>query len=194
MIGGTFDPPHVGHLVLAQNGLVQLELDQVLFVPAGQPPHKPSQPVTPVHHRLAMVEAALAENPAFRLSRVDVDRSGPHYTVDMLAILTERRAGATWFFLMGGDSLAEFTSWRDPSGILAQARLAVMRRPGWEADLASLEEALPRIGGRLTWLDAPHLAISGTDMRRRVSQGLPIRYLVPAAVEDYVRDHQLYRG
>jgi nicotinate-nucleotide adenylyltransferase len=193
VIGGTFDPPHYAHLVLAQNALVQLELDHVLFVPAGQPPHKPEQPVSPIRHRVAMVQGAVADNPAFLLSRVDVERPGPHYTVDMLAILNQEDPEATYFFLIGGDSLAEFDRWRDPSGILEQAELGVMQRPGWETDLASLENDLPGIADRLTWLDAPHLEISGTDLRRRVAAGLPIRYLVPASVEAYVCNYELYR-
>lgn len=192
VIGGTFDPPHDAHLVLAQNALAQLELDRVLFVPAGQPPHKPDQPLTAVQHRLAMLEAALADNSGFQLSRVDVERPGPHYTVDMLAVLKGQYPDTALFFLMGGDSLSEFIRWRDPAGILERARLGVMQRPGWEPDLASLSERLPGIEERLVWLDAPHLEISGTDLRRRVSQGLPIRYLVPASVECYVHGHRLY--
>jgi len=192
VIGGTFDPPHCAHLVLAENGLVQLGLDRVDFVPAGRPPHKPDEPITAVAHRFAMLKAALDGNEAFFLSRVDVERRGPHYTVDMLRILRDRHPGAMLFFLMGGDSLAEFETWRDPAGILEQAHLAVMQRPGSETDLSSLEESLPGISQRLVWLDAPHLEISGTDLRRRVSEGLPIRYLLPAAVEAYVHAHQLY--
>jgi nicotinate-nucleotide adenylyltransferase len=194
VIGGTFDPPHYGHLVLAENAAVQLELDRVLFVPAGQPPHKPDRPITEARHRVAMVEVVVADNAAFRFSRVDVERSGPHYTVDMLGILQGRYPSATFFFLIGGDSLAEFVNWRDPAGILEQAQLVVMRRPGWRADLTSLREVLPGIEERLTWLDAPHLEISGTDLRRRVAQGLPIRYLVPPPIERYVREHRLYRS
>jgi nicotinate-nucleotide adenylyltransferase len=194
VIGGTFDPPHYGHLVLAENARVQFALDRVLFVPAGQPPHKPERPVTPAHHRVAMVEAAVAGNAAFTVSRVDLDRPGPQYTVDMLRILNRIYPGAELFFLMGGDSLAEFANWRDPSGIVEQARLAVMERPGWEANLAALAEEIPCIGDRLTLLDAPFLAISGTDLRRRVRAGLPIRYLVPPAVRRYVHEQGLYQG
>jgi nicotinate-nucleotide adenylyltransferase len=193
VIGGTFDPPHYGHLVLAENARAQLALDAVLFVPAGQPPHKPASPVTPPHHRMAMVKAAIASNPTFTLSRVDIDRPGPHYTVDMLRILTSVYPGAALFFLIGGDSLAEFASWRNPSGIVKQAQLVVMERPGWEADLASLAEAITGIRDRLTSLDAPYLKISGRDLRRRVRAGLPIRYLVPPAVERYIARHDLYR-
>jgi nicotinate-nucleotide adenylyltransferase len=194
VIGGTFDPPHYGHLVLAENARAHLALNAVLFVPAGQPPHKPEGPVTPADHRVAMVEAAIAGNSAFRLSRVDVDRPGPHYSVDMLGILERTYPDAALFFLMGGDSLAEFASWRDPSRIVKQARLAVMKRPGWEVDWASLAEINPEIRDRLTLLDVPYLAISGTDLRRRVRRGLPIRYLVPPRVEQYVREKGLYQG
>ncbi len=194
MIGGTFDPPHYGHLALAENGRVQLNLDAVLFVPAGDPPHKPNRPMSPADDRQAMVEAAIADNPGFALSRVDLDRPGPHFTVDMLARLAARRPGVRLFFLMGGDSLADFASWRDPAGILAQAHLAVMERPGSEADVDLLAERVPDIRDRLVWLDAPRLEISGRDLRRRMREGLPIRYLVPPAVRRYVHERELYRS
>lgn len=193
IIGGTFDPPHYGHLVLAENGRAQLDLDSVLFVPAAQPPHKPEKPMTETHHRIAMVQTAIADNAAFQLSRVDVDRPGPHFTVDMLGILRETYPRAGLFFLMGGDSLSEFLSWRDPGSIVDRAHLAVMQRPGWETDVETLEDHLPGIRERLAWLDTPYLKISGTDLRRRVREGLPIRYLVPAAVREYVGEHNLYR-
>lgn len=192
VLGGTFDPPHYGHLALAETARVQLRLAQVLFVPAGEPPHKPERPITPAHHRAAMVQAAIADNPAFSLSRVDLDRPGPHYTVEMLALLRRQDPEGEWFFLMGGDSLAEFLAWRDPAGIVREARLAVMARSGWEADLEALERAVPGIQERLVWLDVPRLDISASDLRRRVRQGLPLRYLVPPAVEDYIRRHHLY--
>ncbi len=194
VIGGTFDPPHDGHLVLAENARAQLELSRVLFVLAGSPPHKPDQPITSAHHRLAMVKAAIADNAAFALSRVDLDRPGPHYTVDMLAELRQEYPQAKLFFLMGGDSLAEFPSWRDPAGIVRRASLVVMRRPGSQPDLAALEEAVPGLRDRLIWLDSPYLGVSGSDLRRRVRGRLPIRYLVPPAVESYIYLHGLYLG
>lgn len=193
VLGGTFDPPHYGHLVLAENALAQLRLDRVLFVPAAQPPHKPQQPLTPARHRVAMVKRAIADNPGFLLSRVDLDRPGPHYTVDMLALLREKRPEAAFYFLMGGDSLAQLLTWRNPAGIVRQAQLAVMQRPGWEADVEALAEEIPGIRERLVWVDAPHLDIAGSDLRRRMRAGLPIRYLVPPPVESYVREHGLYR-
>ena len=193
VLGGTFDPPHYGHLALAENARVQLRLDRVLFVPAGQPPHKPNQPTTPAHHRAAMVQAAIVDHPAFELSRVDLDRPGPHYTVDMLALLGRAYPGADFYFLIGSDSLVEFPTWRDSAGILRQAQLAVMRRPGWEVDLEALEKETPEIRERLAWLDTPYLQISGTDLRRRAREGLPLRYLIPPSVEAYVRERCLYQ-
>jgi nicotinate-nucleotide adenylyltransferase len=193
VLGGTFDPPHYGHLALAETGRVQLGLARVLFVPAGEPPHKPGQPITPARHRAAMVEAAIADNPAFVLSRVDLDRPGPHYTVEMLALLRREHPEAAFFFLMGGDSLAQFLTWHDPAGIVRQATLAVMRRPDWEVDLAALEREVPGIQQRLVWLDVPRLDLSGSDLRQRARQGLPLRYLVPPAVEAYIQQWHLYR-
>jgi nicotinate-nucleotide adenylyltransferase len=192
ILGNTFDPPHYGHLVLAENACVQLDLDRVLFVPAGQQPLKPNRSITPSHHRVAMVKAAIADNGAFELSRVDVDRAGPHYTIEMLALLRQAYPAAELFFLMGGDSLAEFLNWRDPVGIVQQMRLAVMRRPGYDPDMEVLEQAVPGLHERLVWLDVPHLAIASSDLRRRVRQGLPLRYLTPPPVEAYIVEHNLY--
>lgn len=193
VLGGTFDPPHYGHLALAETARVQLRLARVLFVPAGDPPHKPGHPLTPAVHRAAMVEAAIADNPAFALSRADLDRPGPHYTVDMLALLREAFPGAELYFLMGSDSLVEFPTWRDPARIVRQATLGVMERPGWTADMDALERHIPGIRERVVWLDAPRLDLSARDLRRRVREGLPVRYLVPPAVETYIQEHRLYR-
>jgi nicotinate-nucleotide adenylyltransferase len=194
VMGGTFDPLHYGHLVLAENGRAQLDLDRVLFILAGQPPHKPGQPITSIHHRVAMVEAAIADAPAFVLSRVDMDRPGPHYTVDTLALLQQANPGAALFFLIGSDSLCQFLSWRDPGGIVGQARLAVMQRSGYEPDLEALERGMPGLCERIIWLDAPCLDIAATDLRRRARNELPLRYLVPPPVEAYIRRHRLYES
>ncbi|NLF00113.1 MAG: nicotinate-nucleotide adenylyltransferase [Anaerolineales bacterium] len=194
VLGGTFDPPHYAHLALAENSRVQLELDLVLFVPAGHPPHKLVEPPSPVHKRVAMVEAAIADNPAFILSRVDVERPGPHFTVRTLSLIHDEYPQAELFFIIGEDSLAEFHKWRDPAGIVRLARLAVMRRPGWQADVERLEQGVPEVCGRVSWLDVPLLDISSTELRRRVRQGLPIRYLVPPSVDACVHTHRLYRG
>jgi nicotinate-nucleotide adenylyltransferase len=193
ILGGTFDPPHYGHLALAENARVQLQLERVLFVPAGQQPLKRDRAITSARHRAAMVEAAIADNPGFALSRVDLDRPGPHYTTDTLALLREAYPEAELFFLIGGDSLAQLADWHDPAGIVQQARLAAMPRPGWEVDLAELEQTVPGVCKRLLWLDTPCLDIAASDLRRRARQGLPLRYLVPPAVEVYIHKHRLYR-
>jgi nicotinate-nucleotide adenylyltransferase len=194
VIGGTFDPPHYAHLVLAETARVQLALERVLFLPAGQPPHKAARPVAAAEHRAAMVAAAIADNPAFQLSRADLDRPGPHFTVETLGLLQREYPQAEIFFLIGGDSLAEMYRWRDPAGIVRQVRLAVMERPGWEPDLDRLATIAPGIRERLVWLDVPSLDISSTDLRRRLRAGLPLRYLVPPAVEAYICDHDLHSG
>ena len=194
ILGGTFDPPHYGHLALAENARVQLSLQRVLFVPAGQQPLKQAHSMSPVHHRVAMVKEAIAANADFGISRVDVDRPGPHYTDDMLTLLQEAHPEAELFFLIGSDSLAQLPEWRDPVEIIRQARLAVMPRPGWEVNMAALERAVPGIQQRLTWLDAPHLDIAASDLRRRMRAGLPLRYLVPPGVEAYIHEFELYTG
>ena len=196
VLGGSFDPPHYGHLALAETARVQLGLEHVLFVPAGQPPHKRAGTLSPAEARTAMVEAAIADNPAFALSRVDLDRPGPHYTVEMLALLRAQYPNVTeWFFLLGEDSLHDFPCWRDPDGILRQATLAVMPRSEKPADVSVLRARFPQLaGGRLVCLDVPPVDFSATDLRRRVRAGLPLRYLVPPAVEAYIREHGLYKS
>lgn len=194
VLGGTFDPPHYGHLALAENARVQLQLDCVLFVPAGQQPLKQDRAITPAHHRAAMVEAAIADNPDFSLSRADLDRPGPHYTTDTLALLQEAHPEAEMVFVIGSDSLAQLAAWHDPAGIVQQARLAAMPRPGWKVDLEKLEQTVPGVCERLTWLDVPCLDIAASDLRRRARRGLPLRYLVPPAVEAYIHKHRLYTG
>ena len=195
VFGGSFDPPHYGHLALAETARVQLQLARVLFVPAGEPPHKTDVKLSPIAKRVALVQAAIADNGAFALSRVDVDRAGPHYTVDMLRLLrTEFPQVTDWFLLLGEDSLHDFLSWRAPEEILELAELAVMRRPEKPAPLETLQERLPTLERRLTWLDVPPLHLSATELRRRVREGLPLRYLVPLPVEVLIRKHQLYTG
>lgn len=194
VLGGTFDPIHHGHLVAAQEARYQLGLDLVLFVPAGNPPHKPSRPISAAAHRLKMVELAIAGKPGFALSRVDVDRPGPCYTVDTLALLREEwGSGPTFFFIEGADSLAEITTWYRPQHLIQLSELAVVRRPGVELDLDRLEIELPGLGERLHWVQMPLLEISSSELRARVRDGRPISYLLPQRVEAYIREQSLYR-
>ncbi|MBN1259116.1 MAG: nicotinate (nicotinamide) nucleotide adenylyltransferase [Anaerolineae bacterium] len=193
VLGGSFDPPHYGHLVLAETARVQLALDRVLFVPAGQPPHKPPLALSPPEDRVALVTAAIAGNAAFELARVDLDRPGPHYTVDMLARLRAQHSDvATWYFLMGEDSLHEFAQWHTPDAILAQVILAVMPRDEGPGDLDEVYVRFPVLRTRLVWLDAPRIQISATALRRRAREGLPLRYLTPPDVVAYIAQHRLY--
>ena len=193
ILGGTFDPPHIAHLVMADQARSQLGLSCVLLVPAGQPPHKRGRPVTPIEHRLAMTQLAIAGDPSLALSRVEVDRPGPHYTADTLALLRAAHPEDEFYLLIGSDSLRDLTAWRDPARVVAQARLAVMRRLDAELNIPRLESALPGISARVEWLDAPWLDISSHDIQRRVRAGLSIRHLVPAAVEQYIVEYGLYR-
>ncbi len=193
LFGGTFDPPHYGHLALAETARVQLGLEKVLFAPAGCPPHKQAIPPSPPELRVALVEAAIADNPAFVLSRIDLDRPGPHYTVDALRLLHAHHPDVTWYLLIGEDSLRDLPTWREPSAILQLATLAVMPRPTMQADLPTVLRQLPALQGRYHWLDIPPIDYSATELRRRVRRGLPLRYLVPPAVEAFIERQALYR-
>jgi nicotinate-nucleotide adenylyltransferase len=195
VMGGSFDPIHLAHLLMAEMVRESLSLDLVLFMPAGTQPLKQGRAATSAKQRVAMVELAIAGNPAFQVSRVDVDRPGPSYTADSMERLREEWGGpeetAMWF-IVGSDSLLTFPKWRHPERIIAQTRLAVVRRPTFDADLAPLEAALPGIGKALDWVDAPLIEISGTDIRRRVAEGKSIRYRVPDVVREYITAHGLY--
>lgn len=195
VFGGTFDPVHYGHLVAAEEVRYRLRLDKVLFVPAGTPPHKLDQDITPTRHRLAMLELAIVSNPGFAISRVDIDRHGPCYTVDTLALLhQEYGPEAELFFLMGMDSLAEILTWKDPERLIRLARIVVVGRPGFQADVDELDKVLPGAAERICIVDTPLMEVSSSDIRQRVREGAPIRYQVPEAVEAYIRVHRLYVG
>ncbi len=193
ILGGSFDPPHLGHLILAEYALDELKLDRILFAPAGDPPHKQHEAKTSVAHRLVMLECALNGHPQFSISRVDVDRPGPHYTVDMLRLLSQQFPGASLFFIMGGDSFRDLLKWHQPAQVVAQCQLAVMRRPGDGIDIHMHDTALPGLSARVRLLDTPLIEISSTLVMERVRQGRSVRYLVPDAVRAYIDDHQLYR-
>jgi nicotinate-nucleotide adenylyltransferase len=198
VFGGTFDPIHLAHLVIAQEALTRLHLDRVLFVPTGHPPHKPHQYISPPGQRRAMVERAVAEDSRFALSTVELDRPGPSYTVDTLAELR-----ATWngpielFLILGGDMVHDLPQWHDPAGIVRQvAGIIAIQRPGFAFTpdvLEHLERQVAGLSTRLLPIEAPQLAISATMIRRRVARFLPVRYLVPDAVADYIEAQGLYR-
>jgi nicotinate-nucleotide adenylyltransferase len=195
VLGGTFDPIHIGHLVSAEEARVELELERVVFTPAGLPPHKLDHVVSPMEHRLAMLELAIASNPHFATSRVDIDRFGPCYTVDTIELLRDEwGAGVEIYFIMGSDSLLDILTWHNPQRLIRLCRFAVVSRPGYRVDLDELDALLPGLASRVQMLNAPELAISSTDIQRRVREGLPIKYQVPKAVENYIYQHKLYQN
>ncbi|HJW84265.1 MAG TPA: nicotinate-nucleotide adenylyltransferase, partial [Anaerolineae bacterium] len=160
ILGGTFDPPHNGHLFIARAAKEQLRLNRVLFAPAGVQPLKQDQRVTPAAQRVKMVELAIADKPEFELSRIDLDRPGPHYTVDLLRIISGVYPGALLWFILGGDSLSDLPRWRDPERLVELGRLAVVRRPGFEPDWTALDAALPDLRSRIDWIEAPALDVA----------------------------------
>ena len=192
VMGGTFDPIHIGHLAIGEEAREALSLDVVLFVPAGQPPHKPAGSVTSVEHRVAMVELAIADNPAFELSPIEIDRPGPSYTVETVEALA--RDGDDLVLILSAETFAELPSWHEPERLFEAARIAVVPRGGYPApDPAWLAEAFPGRESRVTYLEGLRLGLSSTAIRARVAAGRSIRYLVPDMVGAYIADNQLYR-
>jgi nicotinate-nucleotide adenylyltransferase len=198
LIGGTFDPIHYAHLLIAEEVRATLDLAEMVFVPSGQPPHKKQSITTPAQQRLDMLELAIASNPHFSYSRIELDRPGSSYTVDTLRLLHEQWGRDTdLYFVIGGDSLEEFHTWHDPQGLLAElTSLVAVKRPGYveEGEYTKiLEERLPGIARRLLFVEAPQLEISATDLRRRVAEGRPIKYQTPEEVERYIQQYGLYQ-
>jgi nicotinate-nucleotide adenylyltransferase len=194
VIGGTFDPIHLGHLIVAQETCARLDLCRVVFVPAGQPPHKMACAITPAEQRIEMVQLAIAGDDRFGLSRVDVDRAGPCYTVDTIGLLQQAWDGeAEIYFAIGSDSLADLPAWYQPQRLLDLCTIVAVERPGYPPDLDRLERLLPGAASRIAFLRAPTLDISATEIRERVQSGRPIRYLVPDSVVQYIHAHRLYR-
>ena len=192
VFGGTFDPIHMGHLIVAEDARAALELDKVLFIPAGQPWFKSYRQITEAHHRLAMVRLAVEDNPDFDVSDIEIRRSGPSYTVDTLAELHEQYANAEFIVILGVDALREIDRWNQPRKLFELASVAGMARPGAAVNLSVLHAAIPGSSSRIRLIDSALIDISGTDIRRRVAAGRSVRYRVPAAVERYIREEGLY--
>ena len=193
VLGGAFNPPHIGHLVLAADAAAQLELERVLLVPAGEAPHRKIEPEPGKDVRMEMVKRAVEGNELFEASDVDVAREGPSYTARTLELLHESRPGDDLTFLMGADVAASLEAWHEPRRVLELARIGVAVRPGTVLDEA--EAAVERLGGgdRMDVIRMPELGISSTRVRRRVAQGRPIRYLVPDSVAELIEERGLYR-
>jgi nicotinate-nucleotide adenylyltransferase len=193
IFGGTFDPPHVGHLALASAARVQLGLGRLLWMLTPNPPHKLHQTITPVAHRLAMVERALAGHPEFELSRIELNRPGPHYALDTVRLVQEQNPDSGIVYLMGGDSLRDLPAWHRPSDLVSALRfIGVMRRPDSIYDLPALDEILPGIAAKVRFVDAPLVDISASEIRTLAAAGKPFREFVAADVYEYIIEHGLY--
>jgi len=193
VFGGTFDPVHIGHLIIAEEARVRLKLSVVLFVPAGQPWLKVDHAITPVLDRVEMLRRSIANNPCFKLSTIEVDRPGPSYTVDTIASLRDELGAQSFFFILGSDSLGGLPSWKQPGRLVQLCQLVVVPRLGVNPpDLGAFASSIPGLMDRVTWLDAPVIGVSSSEIRERVARGLPIRYLVPEEVGKYIVERRLY--
>ncbi|HYP62172.1 MAG TPA: nicotinate-nucleotide adenylyltransferase [Thermomicrobiales bacterium] len=193
LLGGTFDPIHYGHLIIAEATRDQLGLDHIEFLPANDPPHKPDATVSPVHDRIAMVNAAIGTIPYFVINCIEMERVGPSYTVDTLERLKERRPEDDFSFIIGGDSLRDLPTWRSPARIIELASLAVINRPGARYDFEHLEMILPGLRARTAFIEAPLIDISATTLRTRCAEGRSIRFQTPDPVIEYITSNTLYR-
>lgn len=194
VLGGTFDPIHMGHLVVAEETKVRLKLAEVLFVPAGLPWLRVNSPLSAAEHRVHMVRLAIGDKPYFKLSTTEIERAGPSYTVDTIAELKGRLGGGDeLFFILGWDCLAELPKWREPSRLITMCRLVAVPRVGSPApDLNSLEASIPGLANRVILLDKPRVDISASEIRDRVARGLSIEHLVPEPVARYIGEQGLY--
>jgi nicotinate-nucleotide adenylyltransferase len=194
ILGGTFNPPHLGHLVCAQEAYIHLRLDRVMLIPTSIPPHKPMEDEPGAEHRLELCRVAVQGDERFEVSDLEVKREGPSYTVDTLEELTSRTPDSDLYLILGGDIAAGLRDWREPERVLSLATLAVVDRAG--TSRAAVEHALDGFNGsqRAEFFSMPTIDISSTAIRTRVGAGQPIKYIVPDAVADYIREHGLYGG
>ena len=192
VLGGTFDPVHIGHLLIAEAAADELALDQVLFIPAGEPWRKAHRAITAAEHRLAMLRMAVDGNERFAISDIELRREGPTYTADTLAALAGERLDDEFWFIIGADALADLPNWHEPERIVAHAIIAVCPRDAQEVNATAIN--LPGLAGRMVMFPAPRIDVSSTDIRERVASGRSMRYLAPAAVDAYIREHGLYEG
>ena len=194
VLGGTFDPVHKGHLILAEEARTQLNLTEIIFIPAGQPQLKGDKIISPAEHRLQMLRLAIADKPYFKLSAMEIERAGPSYTVDSIADLRDELGeGDELFFILGWDSLARLIEWRDAPRLIKMCYLVAVPRPGYPPPkLKALEGPISGIKQRVMLMDKPKIDISASAIRERVARGLPIRHLVPEPVNRYIKQHKLY--
>jgi nicotinate-nucleotide adenylyltransferase len=193
IFGGTFDPVHVGHLILATESASQLDLDKVLWMVTADPPHKGEQ-VSPVEDRLKMVAAAIDEDPLFEISRLEIDRPGPQLAVETMRLLHRQYPRDTLVYLMGGDSLEDLPTWYKPVEFLAVCdEIGVLRRPGHQIDMPALEKRLTGLTAKVRFIDSALIDISSTQLRAAIAANKPFRYCLPPDVYRYIQEHRMYR-
>jgi nicotinate-nucleotide adenylyltransferase len=192
ILGGAFNPPHVGHLICAQEAMVQLELGRVVFMPVGEAPHRSLEGDPGAEARLEMVELAIGDDDRFSASRLEIDRSGPSYTADTLRELRAKAPDDELFLILGGDQAAALPVWHEPEEVLSLATVAVAERTNWSHNAVGIKVGRVPGAQRIRYLDMPLIQVSSSGVRRRVREGLPIRYLVPDPVADYISSHDLY--
>jgi nicotinate-nucleotide adenylyltransferase len=194
VFGGTFDPPHIGHLILAAEACQQLNLDRLLWVLTPLSPLKNADDIMPLDQRLAMVRLAIAEDPNFELSRIEIDYPGPYYTLDTLQRVADENPSADIILVIGGDSLRDLPRWHRPTDLLSACQgIGVMRRPGDSIDLRALDRQVPGTQAKVRFVDAPLLEISSSEIRRRIHEKLPFRYYLSRSVYEYILNNKLYR-
>ena len=196
IMGGTFDPIHYGHLVTAEAVMHEYQIDQVLFIPSGQPPHKTEGQVTPADHRYLMTLLATETNPRFFSSRIEIDRKGYTYTIDTIRELKEMYHGSEIYFITGADAFSNILSWKNPELLLSSCHFVAATRPGYSRAKAApqIEALMDRHADTLLYLEVPALSISSSEIRARVKEGRPIKYLLPETVENYIYKHGLYQA
>jgi nicotinate-nucleotide adenylyltransferase len=195
LFGGTFDPPHIVHLILASEAVHQFQLSRLLWVLTPDPPHKQDQLITPLEHRLEMTRLVIENDPSFELSRIEIDRPGPHYTIETIEKLAAQNPDTDITLLMGGDSLRDLAEWHRPADLVTAVQvIGVMRRPSDSFDLRALEAQLPGLNEKVIFIDTLIHNISSSEIRRRVSQAEPYRYYVLPSIYDYIETHQLYQA
>jgi nicotinate-nucleotide adenylyltransferase len=194
VLGGTFDPVHLGHLKIAEESRHSLNLSEVIMLPSGQPPFKPGYLITPAESRLEMLHLAVADRPHLRVSAMEIERPGPSYTVDTIAALRDQYGREDEiFFILGWDSLEQLAEWREPSRLITMCYLVAVPRPGWPPpDLEALEAGVSGISQRVVLLEKPEIDISSTAIRELAARGASIDHLVPGPVAEYIREHNLY--
>ncbi len=193
LFGGTFDPPHIGHLILASEASYQFNLSKLLWMLTPDPPHKQDQEVTPVEHRIAMVQHCVSGTPSFELSRMELDRPGPHYTVDTVDLILQQEPGSEIVLLLGGDSLRDLPTWKNNIELVSKVhQIGVMHRPGDSFDSSTLFARIPGLEAKLVFLEALLHTLSSHEIRRRVRENIPCQYYVLPSVYEYITANHLY--